>query len=129
MIVTGDKRCPPQISHVLAWNPARASAARRLSHGTALKLIYIIHLQKYSFRNSHRAMFASIRTTNPRRVRREIITIYCDNHTKRISALCGRYAASSVLIQAVHITTIWSQRVKQKHVHERIGCLVSKKLK
>lgn len=49
--------------------------------------------------------------------------------TKRISVLCGRYAASSVLSQAVHITTIWPQRVKQKHVHERIGCLVSKKLK
>jgi len=45
MIVTGDNRCPPQISHGLTWYRARASAAR-LSHGTALKFIYSIHLQK-----------------------------------------------------------------------------------
>jgi hypothetical protein len=60
---------------------------------------------KNSVPTSQETHYAS--TTKPNRLMlfREIIAVYCENHTEHIIKLCGRNAESGVLRRVVFIAT------------------------
>jgi hypothetical protein len=45
---------------------------------------------------------------------REIIAVYCENHTEHINTLCGQNAESLMLTQVVYILTSVLQSVNER---------------
>jgi hypothetical protein len=58
-----------------------------------------------SVRTSQETHSVSIATTNRLMLFREIIAVYCENHTEHINTLCGQNVGFSILKLLVHIVT------------------------
>jgi hypothetical protein len=54
---------------------------------------------------------------------REIIAVYCENHTEHINGftLCGKVCSSWILRQVVHVITVLLENVAAKGNHEISG--------